>query len=214
MIDKIKEIVEKTKTKDSVKKKFTELLGNVSRYVDCGPGIVSPVTVKNSLDGMYSLARVWFGKETSDLIEELEKEVLTIPEPEEKTKDDENICKARTSKATSEIPNYVKKILVPTELRKLDVCYLPIGPKWHYCLVYKVDKDICYIIPITSNKDGKFLGHEIKKSRFLKGTAVYTITQIPTDLALEKFVMVYDSTTEGNQIIRETREHLKTILKL
>ena len=76
--------------------------------------------------------------------------------------------------------------------------------------MYKVIKDITLVIPMTTDTES-FEGFEIKKSRFWKGKAIYSINQFPTSVVKRGFVMPYDHKLEGNQIIKRCEEFLKEI---
>lgn len=104
------------------------------------------------------------------------------------------------------------KDLKPERLEKLDVCYLPIGVIPHYCLVYKVLGDICYVMSITTNSDSKYVGYDIKDSRFFKGTVTFSLIQIPTSLAKKMFVTVYDSKSEGLKIMKEANKYFQSLI--
>lgn len=107
------------------------------------------------------------------------------------------------------MPSYFTK-LRPESLEKFDVCYLPIGPVNHYCIVAKVDKinGSVFVIPITSDINN-YTGYMIEKSRFLTGKAIYSLYQIPYSLGFKKFVMPYDNRGEVIKIIKNTIEHIR-----
>ena len=197
----------------------TSLLGNIDniiRFLQVGAGIVSIDLVNRNITNLIGTSKVWIRNKT------LVKEITTISsdfklkfldddihlEETSSNKSENFISKSKIEKEVIDpTPEYTKRIR-PTELKLGDVVYLPVGPIQHYCIVKKVTKNTLFVIPITSNTSD-FIGYTIEKSRFFHGTAIYSIVQYPTDLALKKFVMPYDNKTELSNIIKGCENYLK-----
>lgn len=242
-VESFKRVVESYgKLKNSIKKNISEKLGETVRYLEMGPGVVSPERVSKYLSDVKSLIGVWVRdseilKDWYSEVEEIRNvlfpctsqptELNTFLKEDKKVEFDKRMEKRDLSIKTgdaiksmeesrAELPEINRKYrsLFPEKLEKLDVCYLPIGVIPHYCIVYKVAGPITFVLSLTSNKKEEFFGHVIKRSRFFKNsTAVFALNQIPTDLAMSMYVMPFDSKSEGNLIIRECTEYLnKTVL--
>lgn len=218
--------------KNNIKKELVESLEFISRFLLVGPGVTSPVVVKQKINRTGQLTKAWIRdvdlakgiletigmvkikflepSETDDEATEIVKaekvaqEVAEIRDIPKKDRDMEAELKDYVNK----VPKYVER-LRPEKLEKLDISYLPIGPVPHYCMVYKILSDVTYVIPITSHGD-MFQGCPIEKSRFLKGKFIYTLYQFPTSLVLSRFVMPYDARTEGTRVCKEISEYFKS----
>lgn len=233
-IEKLKLSIESYgKLKNGIKKSISEKLITVLRYIKHGPGIVNQDIASRSLGDVKKYLGVWV-KDTEvvgDWCEEINliKQELFPPKNEllsdvleEKLEEEKKILEKRDiaieSKEVIDKPVVEMerryRVLFPESLEKLDVVYVPIGVIPHYCIVYKVVGDITYVLSMTSNKNKEYTGHLIEKSRFWSGsTAIFSLHQIPTRLAMSMYVMPFDSKSEGNQILRECTEFLtKNIL--
>ena len=108
------------------------------------------------------------------------------------------------------LPMYIER-LRPETIERGDVAFLPIGPILHYCIVFKVVGEISFVLSITTSGEAKgFVGYQLERSRFFKGTALYTLHQVPTALVNRKFVMPYDNKAELGRIFTGCEEYLKT----
>lgn len=211
----IKELLDILKSKNKIKNTIKCTMFNnliyLERYIQHGPGIVSPAKVEEKLDSTIELSTIWIkDSEFNSLLNSVSERIKNNNLVEEKVALD-NEENAVIIEEPPSIPRYIER-LRPKEIVKLDVAYLPIGPVNHYCLVYKVIGEVSFVIPFTTSGVDQFVGYDITKSRFWKGKAVYTLHQFPTSMVLSKFVMPYDHKTEAMLIIKNCESYIRGLL--
>lgn len=99
--------------------------------------------------------------------------------------------------------------LIPKCLKKYDVILAEVGPVRHYAVVFKIDENLVYAMPITS-QTGVFNGFDITKSRIFAGVLIYQILQIPLKKAITNFIMPYDSKKEIDDALISMKQHYFT----
>lgn len=214
--------------KNSIKKVITEGLDEIIRFLTVGPGVVSPEATRTRCNKIVDLIKIWYkNPEDRDCVERIldvkRKFItpsLTAGESEEKSISQRKEEIVTRSKELEEkipadlrekyLPMYIER-LRPETIERGDVAFLPIGPILHYCIVFKVVGEISFVLSITTSGEAKgFVGYQLKRSRFFKGTALYTLHQVPTALVNRKFVMPYDNKAELGRIFTGCEEYLKT----
>lgn len=214
--------------KNSIKKTITEGLDEMIRFLMVGPGVVSPEATRTRCNKVMDLIKIWYKKpEDRDCIEKIldikRKFItpsLTAGDSEEKSisQREEEIV-TRSKELEEKIPADLREKYLPMYIERLrpetiergDVAFLPIGPILHYCIVFKVVGEISFVLSITTSGEAKgFVGYQLERSRFFKGTALYTLHQVPTALVNRKFVMPYDNKAELGRIFTGCEEYLKT----
>lgn len=215
--------------KNSIKKSITEGLDEIIRFLMVGPGIVSPEATRTRCNKIVDLIKVWYknpeSRECIEKILDIKRKfispTLTAEESEEKSsishREEEIVT--RSKELEDKIPADLREKYLPMYIERLrpetvergDVAFLPIGPILHYCIVFKVVGDISFVLSITTSGEAKgFIGYQLEKSRFFKGTAMYTLHQVPTALVNRKFVMPYDNKAELGKILSGCEDYLKT----
>lgn len=204
---------DKTKLKNSIKCTIVNHLMYIDKFIQTGPGVISPAKVEEKLGIILDLSNIWvkdseFNEIFMNIKNTLMSEYLypsisnkeSIPETLE---DEVHVPELN--------PRYIER-LRPKNVERLDVSYLPIGPVSHYCLVYKVVGDVSFVIPFTTSGSDQFIGYDIEKSRFWRGKAAFTLHQFPTSMVLSKFVMPYDHKLEANMIIKSCEKYIRGLL--
>lgn len=209
--------------KNSIKKTITEGLDEMIRFLMVGPGVVSPEATRTRCNKVVDLVKIWY--RDRDCVEKIldikrrfispalpadEEKPITQREEEVVTKSKELEEKIPADLREKYLPMYIER-LRPETVERGDVAFLPIGPILHYCIVFKVVGEISFVLSITTSGEAKgFVGYQLEKSRFFKGTAMYTLHQVPTALVTRKFVMPYDNKAELGRIFSGCEDYLKT----
>lgn len=211
----LKDVLKSITLKNSIKSTMINDLDYILRFTSSGIGVVSPTKAEEKAKELKDLAKVWISSESlkssiEAIVDKITRDHFLLADKKEELKEEKiNSSIVSPSLPPGTVSNRLSK-LKPCDIRRLDVSYLYIGPVPHYCLIYKVIKDITLVIPMTTDTEN-FEGFEIKKSRFWKGKAIYSINQFPTSVVKKGFVMPYDHRLEGNQIIKECEKFLKEI---
>jgi len=108
----------------------------------------------------------------------------------------------------------VEKHKSVTEIKKYDILHYPIFGYAHYVLVHKVTEDKIYGFSLTS-QEKCFCIHKIEKDRFFNDSFV-TSTYVCELLenVKDKFIRVYESKAEANEIFRKAKLWYKENLNL
>ena len=214
---KIKEL----KGKNSIKVNILNSIDYLIKFIETSPGIIGTSKIEDKIAIIRSnIVSPWLSLEKGliDEVRELldrytDKYINLIPVEEEECKieDTKSELSLFPEQVTVQMPHRLKRLFIDVVPMKGDVSYLPIGPIHHYCIVYKVVGDVSYVIPLTTTT-GIFEGYTLEKSRFFKGTAIISLSQFPTSLVSEKFVMPYDNKSEFRNICKTLEEQLFKIL--
>lgn len=208
LIDEIKS----EKIKHSIKVDILNNLEYIKSFITSSPGLISPGKVEDKMKDVSGYLKVWIrNSEILEKAEELFKEIkVRYIDLVEEEKPEENSTVVPVISYT--IPGYTKKLFKDVELKKGDISYLPIGPSSHYCIIYKILNDTCYLIPMTTTGGHLGEGYDIAKSRFFKGKALYSLYQFPISMVKEKFTIPFDNITELRNIFKGFEDNMRKIL--
>lgn len=229
-INELEKFIKNMETPESLirvnktKKDFTEKINGVLDYLRKGASICSPLQAKKDCTYLLGLSKIYLrskGTDFNKLIEDIQTSDMLIngvefenpiPAPIEISKKKKKLT-PNLGSAPDKGGYKVSKVdlskyrLKPDTIEKGDVVSLPVGPVDHYCLVCKVVDDRTYVIPITTQTS--FKGLKVEKSRFFKGTAIFSVLQYPTSMCTSRFIMPFDHKTEAAFLIRTVTKYLQ-----
>ena len=215
-IDNIILDIKGEKIKNTIKTEIINNLDYVKLFITSSPGLISPSIVGDKINTTRQYLKVWVKGNniysTCDTIfSEIESRFINLQDTEEDKEEDS--VKIPEDYTSYTIPSRTKKLFSKDmEIRRGDVSYLPVGPCRHYCIVYKIIDDTCLVLPITTSGGYLGFGYDIEKSRFFKGTVLYSINQFPKSMVAEYFALPYDSVGEVRKIFKGFEEMMKSIL--
>lgn len=206
--------VKKEKLRNTIKVEILNNLDYIKTFITSSPGLISPSIVSNKIKEIRQYLKVWI--KNTNLVSELEKVFIEVENRYitlvEDNDDSPLVNEKPIEVIPATIPSRTKKLFKDVELQRGDVSYLPVGPCCHYCIVYKIIDDTCLVIPITSSGGHLGFGYDIEKSRFFKGTVLYSLSQFPISMVVDGFTMPYDSIGELRKIFKGFEEKLRSIL--
>ena len=227
--DMILSIKEERKLRNTYRVNILNDIYFIQKFLTSSPGVIGPGKVEEKINSIKKqLKSPWITQYNKSLceklgesIEKVEKEFteryLEMPKEEDTAVDvTDEVIESNNPYSSSTVwealPRRTVSLFKDVEIRKGDVSYLPVGPCCHYCIIYKIVGETVYVIPLTTT-DGIFEGYKLEKSRFFKGTAIYSLQQFPKSMVEQKFTMPFDHKSECNQIFKSFEETMSKVIK-